>query len=173
MKKFIQLRDDLAERGVDMIIVPFAPNPHYAGHLLVDGIEADQDYYPGWTKMVIEMLNNDLEVIDTVSEFRKAAGSELQLSWPNDFHTASLGRQIAAKAIAERLQRYDFARELVPNRSKWTSTQKSSPCIKTRISTVNRAFGRYRKDQVAEGVRTWPSKRLVLSWRWCPRHHQI
>ena len=159
MKKFLQLKKDLAARGADMIIMPFAPNPQYAGHLLVDGIEADQDYYPGWSEMVIQLLENDIEVIDTVTEFRQAAGSEVQLAWPNDFHTASLGRQIAAKALAERLQRYDFARELAPNKDKWKTTQKSTNCKKTRITTVNGAIGRFRTSQVAEGARTWPSKR--------------
>ena len=102
IKALVQLDRDFKARGIDLIILPLVPNPHFHAHTLVDGIGPDQDYYPGWTEMTIEMLENDLEVIDTVEEFRAEAENDILVSWVNDFHTGSLGRQIAAKKLAER-----------------------------------------------------------------------
>ena len=109
---FVQFNNDLQARGIDLIIAPMVPTPHFAAHTLVDGIEAEHDYYPGWTKMMIEMLENDIEIVDTTTEYRQAAEDDVLVSWSNDFHTGSRGREITAKAVAARLQRYDFAREL-------------------------------------------------------------
>ena len=49
-----QLTADFRVRDIDLIILPMVGNPHFSAHKLVDGIEADQDYFSGWTKMMIE-----------------------------------------------------------------------------------------------------------------------
>jgi len=158
---FVQLNKDLRARGIDLIITPMAPTPHFHAHTLVDGIGPEDEYYPGWTEMVIEMLKADLEVIDTVEEFRREAENPILVSWVNDFHTGSMGRQIVAQAIAKRLQRYDFARDLIGNSNKWTANVKEmTGCsFPQRITTVNRLLRAVRKDSPeAQGVRTWPNK---------------
>ena len=142
LKAFIQLNNDFKARDIDLIILPLVPTPHFAAHGLVDGIEANHEYYPGWTKMMIQMLENDLEIVDSVDEFRAEAENNLLVSWANDFHTGSLGRQLAAKKLAERLQRYDFARDLKGNVGKWTATEKTKvgASMPQRILVVNRAM---------------------------------
>ena len=65
----IQLKNDLAERGIDFIFMPLPPTPHVYSHDLVDGIDASMDYTPGWTKMLLEFLENDVEIIDPIEEF--------------------------------------------------------------------------------------------------------
>ncbi len=139
---FVQLKKDLEARGVDLILLPLVPNPHFMAHELVPGIEAHHEYNPGWAKMVLQMLEADLEVVDTTMEFRKEAGNPLLVSWANDFHTGSLGRQIAARALAERLQRYDFARELAPNRPKWKQKElsRTGASWPQRIAVVNKGL---------------------------------
>ena len=112
-----QLNEDFKARDIDFIFVPLVPTPQFAAHTLVDGIEADQDYYPGWTEDDDKLLEHDIEVVDTV-EIRASAEDDVLVSWANDFHTGSRGRQIAAEALAKRLQRYDFARELQKNANK-------------------------------------------------------
>ena len=91
-----QLNEDFKARDIDFIFVPLVPTPQFAAHTLVDGIEANTDYYPGWTEMMIELLENDIEIVDTTEEFRAAAEDDVLVSWANDFHTGSRGRQIAA-----------------------------------------------------------------------------
>lgn len=168
LQAFVQLRDDLAARGADLIIVPLVPTPHFEAHRLVDGIDATHEYYPGWTEMTIEMLEAGLEIIDTVDEFRAEAENPILVSWANDFHTGSTGRQIAARALAERLQRYDFAQELAPNRERWTVTERerTGAMWPQRISTVNGAIESTKAHRrrtglqaFPEGTRTWNTRK--------------
>jgi len=46
---FVQLDRDLKARDVDLIILPLVPTPMFHAHTLVDGIDAEDEYYPGWT----------------------------------------------------------------------------------------------------------------------------
>ncbi len=171
LKAFIQLNKDLKARGVDLIILPLPPTPHFHAHTLVDGIGPEQEYFPGWTQMTIEMLEHDLEVVDSLEAFRKEAENPVLVSWVNDFHTGSTGRQIAARALAERLQRYDFARELVKNRNKWSTEvkEKSGAMWPQRITTVNNMFKQIGKEKASDlppGTKTWkvrhPGKLAIL-----------
>lgn len=160
LQAFIQLREDLAARGADLIVVPLAPHPQVASHLLVNGINPEHEFSPGWTKMMLQFLENDIEIVDTTEEFRKQAANDMLVNWVNDFHTGSMGRQIAASAVAERLQRYAFARELVPNRKKWSakSGSKVGCHFPQRNYVVNRAFAKVNKDKIPAGAKSWKVK---------------
>ena len=138
LKCIVQLRNDLAERGIDFIFIPLPPTPHVYAHDLVDGIEASNDYTPGWTKMLLELLENDVEIIDPIEEFRAASKDELVVKWPNDFHTGDGGRMITAKALAKRLQRYQFVRDLEPFKETYVVEEYEQNCAKTRIAVVNK-----------------------------------
>ncbi len=111
---FAQLKKDLDRRGIDLIVMPFPANAFVYTHLLVDGADAETEVYPGYTKMLLEFLDNDIEIVDVLDEFRAQAHSDVDVVWPNDTHTGSLGRKIAAELLAKRLQRYDFARQAAP-----------------------------------------------------------
>ncbi len=108
----VQFDRDLKARGIDLIIMPSSPKIHYEAHRLVDGIDEQTEIWPGWTNMTLQLLEQDIEVIDTVDEFRKAAGGEVPVTWINEPHTGPEGRRIFGEALAKRLQRYEFAREL-------------------------------------------------------------
>ena len=133
----IQLNKDLAERDIDMIFMPLAPTPFIYSHDLVDGLEANQDYTPGWTKMLLSLLENDIEIIDPIEEYRAASQDKLVVNWANDFHTGDGGRLIAAKLLADRLQRYGFVRDLAPMKETYTLSEVESPVKMSRISVVN------------------------------------
>ena len=45
-------------------------------HDLVDGIDASM-VTPSWTKMLLEFLENDVEIIDPIEEFRAHSKDEL------------------------------------------------------------------------------------------------
>ena len=48
--------------------MPGVPKLVYKSHLLVDGVDKEAEVWPGWTEMTLQLLENDIEVIDTVSE---------------------------------------------------------------------------------------------------------
>ncbi len=106
-----QFQKDLKERDIDLIVLPYPAIPHFTTHVLVDGVDPMDEIYPGYTEMLLTFLENDIEVVDFITEFRQAAGGKIDVHWPNDSHVGSLGRQISARKLAERLQRYDFARD--------------------------------------------------------------
>ena len=140
LASFVQFRDDMAKRDIDVIFIPFPPTPHVYGHELVDGITADQEYAPGWTKMILEMLEADLEIIEPLEAWRAASKEKLVIKWPNDFHTADGGRMIAADMLAERLQRYQFARDLSKNVPAYSFETQTTTSAKTRIGVVNKQY---------------------------------
>ncbi len=107
-----QFQADLKKRDIDLIVIPFPGNSHFYAHRVVKAVDQTDEIYPGYTKMLLTFLENDIEIVDILDEFRKAANGEIPVHWPNDPHTASMGRKIAAEKLAERLQRYDFARAL-------------------------------------------------------------
>jgi hypothetical protein len=159
----VQLKKDLAARGIDFIYMPFPPTPFFQTHLVVDGVGPETEIYPGWTKMMLQFVENDIEVIDTLEAYRAEADNPVLINWVNDFHTAGLGRQIMARALAKRLQRYDFARELSGNRRHWQEAvhEKTGASWPQRITYVNRMFKEYRKSKLSQlpaGTRTWPRK---------------
>ena len=47
--------------------------------------------------MMLSLLENDIEIIDPIEEFRAASNDKLVVNWANDFHTADGGRMIAAQ----------------------------------------------------------------------------
>jgi len=141
LKALVRLNEDLKARGADLILLPLAPTPHFHAHTLVDGIGPGDEYYPGWRRMVLEMIEADLEVVDSISAFRQEAENPVLVSWANDFHTGSTGRKLAAEALRKRLQRYDFIRDLEGNQAQWTSEVKTrtGASLPQRILVVNGA----------------------------------
>lgn len=109
LKSYLQLQKDLKKRNIDLIVMPFPDSSHFYTHRVVEGLEAKDEYYPGYTEMLFTFLENDIEIVDFMDELREAANGDVPVHWPNDPHTASMGRQVAAQALAKRLQRYDFA----------------------------------------------------------------
>ena len=81
----LQFKNDLAKRDIDMIFIPIPPTPYIYSHDLIDGLEANQDYTPGWTQMLLTMLENDIEIIDPIEQFR-AKGDKLLIKWANDLY---------------------------------------------------------------------------------------
>jgi len=165
----VQLKEDLAARDIDFIFIPYPPTPHYQGHLLSNKVNADQDYTPGWTRMLIQLLEHDIEVIDPLELYRKQAENPYLINWVNDFHTASHGREITAKLLAERLQRYDFVRELQGNRDNWSETMKESKksSFPQRNFVVNKGLRSMKTEDIPPNQKKWhakhPRKSMVLA----------
>ena len=162
LKAWIQFKKDLEARGEDLILMPVAPDCAIYMHLLVPGLTAQTEVWPGWTEMMIEFLENDIEIIDCVDAFRAEAKNPIPVIFPNDPHTGSLGRRIMGKALAERLQRYDFARALAPNRSKFNWETKTEPGNDVTSGTLyfSRAWDVLNQFDGQETAPTVPGKTL-------------
>lgn len=122
---YVQFKKDLEARGVDLIVVPAPPDVAVYLSQFVPGVTPRTEVWPGWTQMQLELLDQDIEVLDLLDEFRADATNPIPVLFPNDGHTGSQGRRIMGRALAERLQRYDFARALVSERARFTYNVKT------------------------------------------------
>jgi len=113
--------DQLAERGIDLIVVPVGDQALVHAWKLEKGIGPEDDLWPGQTKALVALLENNVEVIDAAGLFRKhvAAGGEDPMNL-YDHHWSGVGMQMIAKLLAERLQRYDFARAAAGDRGRFS-----------------------------------------------------
>jgi hypothetical protein len=57
---------DLRARGIDLVVVPVPSNAMVYARLLFPGVTASHDIWPGYTKTLIQLLENDVEVVDLV-----------------------------------------------------------------------------------------------------------
>jgi hypothetical protein len=103
------MRDQLAERGVDLIVVPIPTKevinwPHFLDAPVPDGI-----LMPYRLFFLHSILKADIEVIDLAPTLTKAWGNHEHVYYDgDDGHPADGGIQATADAVAERLARYNF-----------------------------------------------------------------
>lgn len=118
-----QFDAELKRRGIDLILLPVPDHPLVYGHRLDKRVTSNEEFAPGYTKMLIELMENDIEVIDVLDQFREAGEKETDKTppvlRPDDHHWASTGMAIAADQINQRLQRYDWAQALAKGRSQF------------------------------------------------------
>jgi hypothetical protein len=112
--------DQLAERGIDLIFVPVGDNVLVHAWKLQQGVDPEADLWPGQTRALVALLENNVEVIDAAGLFRKhvAAGGEDPVN-RYDHHWSGVGMQLIAKEIGERMQRYDFVRAAAADRKRF------------------------------------------------------
>lgn len=129
--------DQLAERGIDLIFVPVGDNVLVHAWKLQDGISPDADIWPGQTRALVALLENNIEVIDAAGLWRKhvAAGGADPVN-PYDHHWSGVGIQLIAKEIGERMQRYDFVRAAAADRKRY-SVQKIDVQTPSQLISIN------------------------------------
>jgi len=110
----------LKERDIDLIVVP-VPNNHmlYAARLF-GNLTPQHTVWPAYVEGMIKLIENDVEILDLSEPFRAYDG-EGYCKHPFDHHWASAGRELAAKLLAERLQRYKFVRGAAPGRKRFAA----------------------------------------------------
>ena len=112
---FTNLRDQLADRGIDLIVVPFPEKEQLASLEFLDQPPADGIVHVGRLQWLLALLQAGIEVIDLVPALRAAAPAHDNVYYDGaDGHPANGAIVAAAGAIAERLRRYgdvepDFA----------------------------------------------------------------
>lgn len=100
----------LKQQGTDLIVVPLPNQIMVHGHKLFDGIGPGDDLWPAYTQGMIKLLEADVEVIDLLPAFQAYQGEDYVIH-KYDHHWGSAGMHLAAEAIAERLQRYDWLKQ--------------------------------------------------------------
>ena len=99
----------LKRRGIDVLFVPVPKMTevypeHFAAHC-----PADRIIGPHLRHLLVELLQDDVEVVDLLPLFlRERDKSPEPLYQSADPHWTPRGQAVGARAIAERLRRYDF-----------------------------------------------------------------
>ena len=129
--------DQLAERGIDLIFVPVGDNVLVHAWKLQQGVDPEADLWPGQTRALVALLENNVEVIDAAGLFRKhvAAGGEDPVN-RYDHHWSGVGMQLIAKEIGERMQRYDFVRAAAADRKRF-AVQKINVTTPSQLISIN------------------------------------
>lgn len=103
------LNRQLRGRGIDLIVVPFPTKEAVHADQFSDQAPGDGIYAPWRHRFLLELLERDIEVIDLTSAFQQNEDDHDYIYYDApDLHPADGGIQIAAKKIAERLQRYEI-----------------------------------------------------------------
>ncbi len=104
----------LAERGIDLIVVPFPFKEEITADRFSPLAPKDGHLSPQRLRFVDWLLAHDVEVVDLAPALKQAA-DEGKAEWLyydyGELHPARDGIEVAAGVLAERLERYDFPRE--------------------------------------------------------------
>jgi hypothetical protein len=107
-------RDELALRGIDLILLPVPTKESFCSRKFSDLAPADGIVSPQLLRHYLELMDNDIEVINlTRGMLESDAKSEFPCyyNWTMDHHWADGGRIVGARLVAERLNRYDFPKQ--------------------------------------------------------------
>jgi hypothetical protein len=107
------LAEQLARKGIDLVVVP-VPLKELATaafFLPPDLVPADGVLDPYRERFLLALLDAGVEVVDPLPALRAAWDEHDLVFLPGqDIHVADGGVQVVARAIAERLRRYDLPR---------------------------------------------------------------
>jgi hypothetical protein len=107
----VRLREELARRGTDLVVVPIPWKEEVIAPLFADGIPDDGVLVPDRVALLEALLRADVETVDLFPPWRAGVlAGEPVFFEAVDIHPADRGVQIAAHAIALRLERYRFGR---------------------------------------------------------------
>jgi hypothetical protein len=107
---FRTLHQQLAQRGIDLLVVPIPTKEDILPDLLSSQAPADRQVAVPARRLMRALVEAGVEVLDLhvlFREHRATTGAALYLRY--DTHWAPAAAQLAAEAIAARLQRYRFA----------------------------------------------------------------
>jgi hypothetical protein len=99
----------LKQRGIDLIFVPVPKMTEvYVDHFL-DGCPADGIVAPHVRRVLLDLLEADVEVVDGFSLFRALRDTDREYLYNTaDPHWAARGMRIMAKELGDRVARYRF-----------------------------------------------------------------
>jgi hypothetical protein len=138
----------LKKKGIDLIFIPVPKATEVYPDRQVEETPADRLVAPHMRKLVLELLQADVEVVDLLPLFLKARDENPEMLYlPVDPHWSIRAQQIACREIATRLRRYSFMQEAlnqppayqlvtVPMRPKSAGYEALSPDQKKRVDSM-------------------------------------
>ena len=103
------LNQQLRARGIDLIVVPFPSKEDVHADVFSDKAPADGWFLPCREKLMLQLLEADIEVIELIQPLRQARDRFPWMFYDNrDQHPADGAIQVAAEEIANRLARYEL-----------------------------------------------------------------
>jgi hypothetical protein len=118
IEELVRFNAELRERGTDLILLPVPVKQAFASVYFSEKAPADHVVAVNHQWFMQQLLENDIEVIDLLPVFQAAADDSPETpyiyNFNRDHHWSSGGRMAAARALAERLERYDFSRQYPP-----------------------------------------------------------
>ncbi len=100
----------LRERGIDLNFIAVPSMPEVYVEQFLDDTPPDGVIAPHVRQTFLELLESDVEVVDTFRPMREARARGF-LYLPADHHWNQLGMRATVRDVAERLSRYPFGQE--------------------------------------------------------------
>jgi hypothetical protein len=102
----------LKSQGVDVIFVPVPKMTEVYAERFADNCPSDQIVAPQVRRIMLELLESDVEIVDLLPSFLEARDKDpAPLYQPADPHWAPRAWGVAAQAVGKRLKRYPFVAE--------------------------------------------------------------
>ncbi len=108
LSTLIDLNRQLLERGIHFMVVPVPSRSEIYPENVLAPPPSTTSVAPQRKAFIAALLRNNVEAIDLLPPL-VAAKAHGPVSLPNDTHWTSHGATVAAAAIAQRLERYDWA----------------------------------------------------------------
>lgn len=147
----------LEQKGIDLLFVPIPKMTEVYPEPFLDRVPPDRIIAPHIRRAMLELLQEDVEVVDVLPTFLRERDSDAEsLYQPADPHWAPRGQAIAARMVAARLARYDFAARArsEPRFCEWIS----APYLKAEVGTAFPALDpEQRRRAIAAQPRTQPA----------------
>jgi hypothetical protein len=98
-------------QGIDLVFIPVPKMTEAYPERMADHCLPDRIVAPNVRRLMLDLLEQDVEVIDVLHTFLNAPDRDAKpLYLPDDPHWAPRARQMAAEEVARRLKRYAFVR---------------------------------------------------------------
>jgi len=124
---FVHFNRLLKQRGIDLVVAFVPCHLRLFADQLVTGMPKEEMSWPGWDIGLLRLLEEDVEVIDLLDAFKAHDGQPVPVLHRGEHHWATPGIKIAARLIAERLQRYEFVRQAAANKHRFSIEHATMP----------------------------------------------
>jgi lysophospholipase L1-like esterase len=111
LETLIAFNNALKERDIDLIVIPVPNHTQTYSFKLFNDMTPEHEIWPAYLEGILELLENDIEVIDTTYEYRKYAETNtdgMKVLHLNNHHWNAPGMKITAEIVMKRLNRYKW-----------------------------------------------------------------
>lgn len=106
--------------GIDFLWVPIPSIEEVYPENFLDSVPPDLTVQPGMRRLMLSLLERDVEVVDLLRPFI-AARDGYKLGLKRDDHWNNVQIELAASIVGERLRRYGFVQAAAPQAKRYTT----------------------------------------------------